>query len=108
MKKMGWVLVAIGVGPKEESGPIPQICLAEVSSGVGLGHFIGPTPKLAGTYPKYVVRDYSLTPITLRISFLLCFQRGMSSFVPIISTTLEEMMEPTFPQMSRGMPREWA
>ena len=51
---------------------------------------------------------FVLAAISSRISCLASRQRGMSILVPMTSTTLAAMMDPTSPQTRRGIPREWA
>lgn len=45
--------------------------------------------------------------IISRISCLAAFQRGISTLAPTTSTTLDDMMEPIFPHILIGRPREW-
>lgn len=67
--------------------------------------FLRPVPWGGGQNfgPIYTARYGA---IISRISCLAAFQRGISTLAPTTSTTLDDMMEPMFPHILIGRPRE--
>ena len=58
--------------------------------------------------PEMIADYFELAAISSRISCFAAFQRGMSIFVPMTSTTFAAIMDPTSPHTLSGIPSECA